>query len=149
VRPGARVRITPDGTRDVVHDGTISRVGASVHPETRTVTARVELPNADGRLKAGAFIRASVEIGESHEALFVPRDAVQFADNQALVFVKREDALYEPLAVQVARVGGLFVEVASGLPAGSEVVTTGAFLLKTEILKESIGAGCCEVDAGR
>jgi len=25
-------------------------------------------------------------------------------------------------------------------------VTTGAFLLKTEILKESIGAGCCEVE---
>jgi cobalt-zinc-cadmium efflux system membrane fusion protein len=25
-----------------------------------------------------------------------------------------------------------------------EVVTTGAFLLKTEILKDSIGAGCCE-----
>ena len=35
-------------------------------------------------------------------------------------------------------------EVVGGLRPGIEVVTTGAFLLKTEILKESIGAGCCE-----
>jgi cobalt-zinc-cadmium efflux system membrane fusion protein len=31
-----------------------------------------------------------------------------------------------------------------GLPAGAEVVTTGAFVLKTEILKDSIGAGCAD-----
>ena len=28
--------------------------------------------------------------------------------------------------------------------SGSEVVTTGAFVLKTEILKDSIGAGCAD-----
>ena len=32
--------------------------------------------------------------------------------------------------------------------AGESVVTQGSFLLKTEILKGNIGAGCCEVDPG-
>jgi membrane fusion protein, heavy metal efflux system len=34
--------------------------------------------------------------------------------------------------------------VSWGLRPGQDVVTTGAFLLKTEIMKGSIGAGCCD-----
>ena len=41
-------------------------------------------------------------------------------------------------------VRGGAVEVLEGLAPGARVVTTGAFLLKTEILKDAIGAGCCE-----
>ena len=31
-----------------------------------------------------------------------------------------------------------------GIAAGAEVATTGAFLLKTEILKDTMGAGCAD-----
>lgn len=148
VRPGARVRITVEGG-DEVHEGTISRVGASVHPDSRTVTARVELPNAGRMLKAGTFIRASIEIDAKRQALLVPREAVQFAEDRALVFVKREETVFEPLAVLLGQADGRSVEITAGLSSGMEVVTTGAFLLKTEILKESIGAGCCEVGVAK
>jgi cobalt-zinc-cadmium efflux system membrane fusion protein len=40
------------------------------------------------------------------------------------------------------------VEVRRGLSGGETVVTQGSFLLKTEILKGSIGAGCCEAQPG-
>ena len=40
-------------------------------------------------------------------------------------------------------------ERALGLAEGDVVATTGSFLMKTEILKSNIGAGCCEVDPGR
>ena len=53
---------------------------------------------------------------------------------------------FETRRVQTGvREGGL-TEVTRGLKVGEEVVTQGSFLLKTETLKESIGAGCCEVD---
>jgi cobalt-zinc-cadmium efflux system membrane fusion protein len=39
------------------------------------------------------------------------------------------------------------VAVAADIRPGERIVTTGSFLLKTETLKESIGAGCCEVEA--
>ena len=40
-------------------------------------------------------------------------------------------------------VGGLVELPWASLKVGEEVGTAGSFLLKTEILKESIGAGCC------
>jgi cobalt-zinc-cadmium efflux system membrane fusion protein len=149
VRPGARVRVTIDGAPGEVHEGTISRVGESVNPESRSVTARVELANPERKLKAGSFIRASVEIGPPRQALLVPKEAVQFAEDRPVVFVKRESTVFEPVAVALGQSDRATVEVTSGLTAGMEVVTTGAFLLKTEILKESIGAGCCEVGGSR
>ena len=41
---------------------------------------------------------------------------------------------------------GDLVDLASGIEPGEEVVTDGSFLLKTETLKDSIGAGCCDVE---
>jgi cobalt-zinc-cadmium efflux system membrane fusion protein len=49
--------------------------------------------------------------------------------------------------VQVASSGDGMVELASGVEVGEEIVVAGSFLLKTETLKDSIGAGCCEVDS--
>jgi cobalt-zinc-cadmium efflux system membrane fusion protein len=149
VRRGQPVRITLEGTaapRGEALVGTIARVGARVQPNTRTVSARIELPNPGGRLKAGTFIRAVVTIGEPHEGLVVPRESIQRTQGAALVFVKKSDTVYRPVPVEVGSAVGDAVEVVSvDLAPGAEVVTTGAFLLKTEILKESIGAGCCEV----
>jgi cobalt-zinc-cadmium efflux system membrane fusion protein len=38
------------------------------------------------------------------------------------------------------------VRIAGGVQPDDPVVTTGSFLLKTETLKDSIGAGCCDVE---
>ena len=35
---------------------------------------------------------------------------------------------------------------ASGLSPGDTIVTRGSYILKNEILKDAVGAGCCEVD---
>jgi cobalt-zinc-cadmium efflux system membrane fusion protein len=148
VRPGQPVSITLEGMRGETRPGTIARVGARVDPESRTVPARVELPNHDRSLKAGVFLRATIEVAAEHEALLVPRSALQRAEGRTLVFVKKEDGLYEPVAVELGIGDGDMVEVTNGLAAGAEVVTTAAFLLKTEILKGSIGAGCCEEGTG-
>ena len=145
VRPGQPVRIAFEGMRGEPRDAKISRVSASVDPASRTVRARAELPNRDRTLKAGLFLRARIRVTADHEALLVPREAVQRAEGRTLVFVKRADGLFEPVAVQTGEADGDLVEVVSGLAPGAEVVTTGAFLLKTEIVKESIGAGCCDL----
>jgi len=146
VRPGQMVRIVFEGARDEPREGKIARIAPAVDPASRTVRARVELPNRDRTLKAGVFLRAQIRVGAEHQGVLVPRDAVQRAQSRTLVFVKRGEGVYEPVAVKTGEPEGDLVEVVSGLRPGSEVVTTGAFLLKTEIMKESIGAGCCDLE---
>jgi len=146
VRPGQPVRITFEGMRGSSREAKVTRVSASVDPASRTVRVRVELPNRDRTLRAGAFLRAQIQVSADHDTLLVPRDAIQHAESRTLVFVKRSDTLFEPVAVKTGETRGGLVEVVSGLEPGAEVATTGAFLLKTEIMKASIGAGCCDLE---
>lgn len=146
VRPGQPVRITFEGMRGPSREAKVTRVSASVDPASRTVRVRVELPNRDRTLKAGAFLRAQIDVTDDRGAMLVPREAVQHAESRTLVFVKRSASLFEPVAVKTGETTGDLVEVVSGLEPGAEVVTTGAFLLKTEIMKASIGAGCCDLE---
>lgn len=148
VRPGQRVILSFEGIATAPREATIARVGASVDPSTRTVAARVELPSPERALKAGSFVRAKIQVSGEHDALLVPLGAVQRAGGQALVFVKKGAGLYEPIPVSVGGASQGLVEIVKGLWPGVEIVTTGAFLLKTEVLKDSIGAGCCEEGGG-
>jgi cobalt-zinc-cadmium efflux system membrane fusion protein len=145
VRPGQRVRIELEALRGATREGTIARVGSSVDPATRTVRARVELPNRDRSLKAGLLLRAAIDVSDPSGAVLVPREAIQRAEGHSLVFVRTGEGVFRPVAVEPSEPAGDAVAV-QGLDAGAEVVTTGAFLLKTEILKDSIGAGCCETE---
>lgn len=144
VRAGQPVRLWFEARPAETLEGSIARVGASVDRASRTVRARVELPNPDQHLKAGAFLRARVRVAADHEAVVIPEAAVQRAEGHTLAFVKKGEGLFEPVPIELGLTFGKLVEVTGGLAPGAEVVTTGAFLLKTELLKESIGAGCCE-----
>jgi cobalt-zinc-cadmium efflux system membrane fusion protein len=143
VRPGQHVRIQLEPLRGSTLDGKVARVASAVDPASRTVRARVELPNKERALKAGLLLRATIDVSDAHDAVLVPRDSIQRAEGRSLVFVRTGKGVFNPVAVEVGEVNGDTVAV-KGVDAGAEVVTTGAFLLKTEILKDSIGAGCCE-----
>lgn len=143
VRPGQKVKLRLDGSRTVI-EASVSRVAASVDPGSRTVEVRVDVPNEQGVLKAGQFLRAEIEVTSSESAVVVPAEALQEAEGQQLVFRKIGPTTFEPLNVELAALRDGLAVVRRGLEPGTEVVTTGAFLMKTEILKDSIGAGCAD-----
>lgn len=144
VKPGQRVSLRFEGQRGEAREGIIGRMGATVDSRTRTVRARVDLPNPDRSLRAGSFIRGKIEVAAEREALLVPRDSIQRAEGRPLVFVRTGAGEYDPVPVELGARADDEVEVLKGLSAGAQVVTAGAFLLKTEILKDSIGAGCAD-----
>ncbi|MFS8066345.1 MAG: efflux RND transporter periplasmic adaptor subunit [Byssovorax sp.] len=125
--------------------GTISYLAPSVDPHTRTVKARVQIANPDGALRANMYGRARI-LAESRQGVMVPREAVQRAKSVQLVFVKLAADQFEARRVEIGAGDGDLVEVLKGVRVGEEVATQGSFLLKTETLKESIGAGCCAGD---
>lgn len=141
---GQTARLTVHGADDATLVGTISWIAAEVDPRTRTVAARVALPNPRGQLRANQFGIARIETGAPRAAVSVPRAAVQRIGEREVVFVRSAPGVYQPRVVR-RRGDGDVVQIEGGVRAGDAVVTTGAILLRTELMPGSIGAGCCEV----
>lgn len=146
VAAGDPVRLRLDALPDQVIDGRIATLSPVVDPQTRTARARVELDNADGHLRANLYGTATILDDTAHAAVVVPSAAVQRAADVHLVFVKQQVDSYVARRVRVLARQGDRVRIDGGVQPGDEVVTTGSFLLKTETLKDSIGAGCCDVE---
>ncbi len=146
VHMGQRVDVRVDGVGGQVFEGRVTWIATEVDARTRTVKVRVALENPDHALRSGQFARATVQV-EAHEgAVSVPLDAVQRVDDDSVVFVRTEPGVFEPRVVQPGRSDGRLVQLEGAVAAGELVVTTGAFLLRTELSRDSIGAGCCEVE---
>jgi cobalt-zinc-cadmium efflux system membrane fusion protein len=146
VTVGQAVQARLDGLPDRTFTGTIEYVSPEIDPRTRTVEARASLDNADGVLKVNMYGRAEIALGAQRETVMVPREAVQRAKGVALVFVRLAADEYEARRVTVGLTDGDLVELTRGVKPGEAVATRGSFLLKTETLKGSIGAGCCGAD---
>jgi cobalt-zinc-cadmium efflux system membrane fusion protein len=143
---GQAVVLTVDGLGEREFTGRIDYIAPAVEPKTRTVMARARLANPDGALRANMYARVRIATGDVRHSLMVPRTAVQQAKGVSLAFVRLAEDLYETRRVEVRPGSGDFVELATGVRPGELVVTQGSFLLKTETLKGSIGAGCCEIE---
>jgi len=146
VRLGQPVVLTIDGLRGEAFAGSVSAIGSEVDPRTRTIKARAEVENERGLLRANSFGRAEISIRNGEAALLVPKAAVQWEGCCNVVFVRESDTRFRPRKVRLGCETGDFYEVVEGLSVDEAIVTQGSFLLKTEILKGSIGAGCCEVE---
>ncbi len=143
---GDAVTVEVDGIGVGGFQGEITWMSAEVDPVTRTVAARAELPNPDGLLRGNQFGQARVWSQQEGQGVVVPRDALQRLDDGWVVFVRLEPGLYEPRAVDRGESLGDRVAIQGPVKAGETVVTTGAFLLKTELRRDAIGAGCCEIE---
>lgn len=146
VKVGQKVTLRISGIEAVTFSGTVNWIGTEVNQQTRTTRIRAELANPDGKLRANQFGQAEIQVGDEHKAVVVPKAAVQRKDDVDVVFLpEQEGGVYRPQRVVTKPTDRSDVlEVAWGLKPGQRVVTKGAFLLKTEIMKGAIGAGCCE-----
>ncbi len=146
VAVGDPVRIELDALPGETFEGRLATLAPAVDPSTRTAQARVVLDNADGRLRANLYGRATIQGATAEAVVVVPAAAVQRAGDAQLVFVREQLDSYLARRVRVLARQGDRVRVSGGVQPGDPVVTTGSFLLKTETLKDSIGAGCCDVE---
>lgn len=141
---GQAVTLQVEGLADQTFSGVLSYVAPQIDPHTRTAKGRVALENPKGQLRANLFARGRISVAHAGSSVVVPRSAVQLAKGAHLVFVRLAQDEFEVRRVKVGAGDDQLVEIAGRVKAGDEVVTEGSFLLKTETLKESIGAGCCE-----
>jgi cobalt-zinc-cadmium efflux system membrane fusion protein len=109
--------------------------GDLIDAQSRALTLTATAPNPDGVLKPGLFVEVGLSRGDGASVLQVPAEAVQRHEGRAFVFVPDGDDAFRRVDVTVGRSAGDRVEVTSGLVAGQAVVSSGAFVLKSELLR--------------
>lgn len=134
-------------------DGTVTWVSPAADEKTRAVPVRVELPNPDGRLRAGTVGTAFVVLREEKDAVVVPSDAVHWEGCCHVVFVAdrafdREGGFkvfhvrkVRPGATDVTPAGTPVTEVIAGVLPGERVAMVNSGVLRSELLRNNLGAG--------
>lgn len=143
---GRHVVIEADSLPGRSFDGVLEYIAPAVDAATRTVKARLTLANDDGALRMNMFVRARIALAEGALAASIPAEAVHDIEGASIVFVKIAADKFETRRVELGQRDADLVTIRSGLQPGDIVATTGSFLLETELLKSSIGSGCCELD---
>lgn len=135
---GQRARVRSDAFPDAEWRGEITTINPEVDPTTRQVRVRATVPNEDGRLRPGMFVNVEVIFPEKRSVLVIPATALIFAPygNSVFAIDEKADGAGRPSAVArqtFVRTGerrGDLVAVLSGLQAGDQVVSSGAFKLR-------------------
>ena len=119
-------------------EGEIATVLPAIDETSRTATARMIVENPEGRLRPGQFVTADISVGDGESRLQVPSGAIVEVEGRTSVFVPTEDGFEPSVVVPGAEVGGQTV-ILSGLSAGDEFVSEGAFTLKAQLEKDAFG----------
>jgi len=123
-------------------DGVVDLVGSLMDEQTRTVKIRVQVKNPEGKLKPGMFAEVDIMIPGQGSVLAVPSNAVMSDDGKHFVFRQFKDDLWIRQDVVIGQSQGSLVEVIDGVSIADRIITGGTFMLKSEVLKEKMGAGC-------
>ena len=127
-----------------VFDGIVDLIGSQVDEHTRTIKVRVQVRNEERRLKPGMFAEAEISVPLKGNITAVPSSAILSDEGKTFVFQRWKDDLWVRRDVRLGRNQGGFAEVLNGIPRGATVVTRGAFMFKSDILREKMGAGCAD-----
>jgi RND family efflux transporter MFP subunit len=120
VRHGQTARLRVEGI-EKEFQGTITRVSPVIAAESLMLPVEADVPNPQGVLKAGSFVKADIVVNETAPGLFVPRSAViTFAGLQKIFLVEQGKAAEKE--VKLGREFGGQVEVFGQLKAGEVVV---------------------------
>ena len=139
VEEGQTVMLQRDDGQKLA-EGKISTVLPVIDETSRTATARVIVDNAEHRLKPGQFVTARIETGGAAAVVRVPSDAVVTVEERLSVFVPTGDG-FQPREVRSGASLDGYTEILSGLSAGDEFVSEGAFTLKAQLEKDAFGDG--------
>lgn len=139
VRVGAEASVKVAAYPGELFKGRVTYVASLLDKDSRTVPARIEVDNKDGRLKPEMFASATIDTnGAKREALSVPDAAILLLQGQPTIFVAKGEG-FESRAIEPGeKLSGRTV-IKSGVAAGEKVVTAGAYALKARLLKSQIG----------
>jgi len=124
--------------------GTVDIISPAMNEVSRTAGLRLQVQNTDGKLLAGMFANVRLFLPGNEQALSVSGSAILEDEGRAFVFIHHHDDYYVRRPVMLGRSWSDRVEVVKGLRDGETVVADGSFLMKSDVLRSKMGAGCAD-----
>ena len=124
VQPGDSLTLTfPSFASESAMTAAVTRIGGSLDPNTRTITAEAVIDNSTGKLMPGMFGDAVVDMETQVATTMLPSRAVRFdEEGNAFVYVITEDSTVQIKQVTTGMDTGTDLEILSGLTSGQRVI---------------------------
>jgi RND family efflux transporter MFP subunit len=120
-RSGAAADLTLDEYPGETFRGTLVRNSDSIDPASRTLLVEVDVENAGGRLKPGAYVQVHLKMPEGRRSLVVPANVLLFRREGLQLGVVR-DGKAELVRVTPGDDYGDSMEILSGLQPTDDVI---------------------------
>jgi len=128
---GQKIGISTKSYPNEKFQGTISVINPFLDEMKRTAKVRIDIANADFRLRPGMYVNAELEMNMG-EAITVPVSAIMPTGTRNIVFVNKGEGKLEPRIIQLGSKYGDDYEVQNGLREGEQVVASANFLIDAE-----------------
>ena len=131
IAKGQKVQLTAKSYPGQTFEGEVSLINPFLNEMKRTASVRIDIPNADLKLRPGMYVNAELSM-DMGAGLTIPVSAIMPTGSRSLVFVDKGEGKLEPRPVQLGGKYGDSYEVQSGLKAGERVVASANFLIDAE-----------------
>jgi len=133
IKLGQSATITVDAFPGSKFQGPIEQMTPIIEGKSRTLTAKVKVPNQTGALLPGMFARAEITVFEKEDALIVPTTALQDLDGDGVfesVFTVMEDQVAHVRPIRIGYLTTDYAEITEGLVEEEQVVVEARGSLK-------------------
>lgn len=128
MKAGDQVYFTVTGNRDTL-SGKIAAIQPTADANTRTITVRAVISNADEHLVPGAFANVFIPLSENKNAITIPSQCViPTTRDKQVALVKNGKAKMVTVTTGTRLVNN--IEITHGLQPGDTVLTTGIMQVK-------------------
>jgi len=111
------------------HTGRLNFTDVRISPSTGTRESRATIPNPDGVLRPGQFVRVQLRGAQVPNAVSVPQRAVLEGPQGKFVYVVNDKSQAEARPVEAGEWAGNTWIITSGLKSGERVITDGVMKL--------------------
>jgi len=162
ISKGQKVKIETSTYQDEIFEGSIANINSIFDDASRTVKVRVLIKNKDNKLLPNMFVTAKILV-EENSVKAVSKSSVIEEGEQKYIFVKMnassghkhkdgeehsdnehgtdDGIVFKKIAIRTGVEDDKFIEIfpIDAIEEKSEIVTTGIFYLKSELMKDELG----------
>lgn len=108
----------------------ISRISNNLDQASKTMEVQVDIPNKDGKIRAGMYAKAEIKRASSGEMLSLPLSSISMKKDAAYVYVVN-DGVVQEVKLKKGMSGKDYFEVLNdNITAKSQIVTKGKSMIK-------------------